>query len=186
MTEETVNVPAKEVSAPKARITRKEKAAWKVALDEAASDRHARVARQPRTAGRVPLALSWGSRFTIPDEVKDADPDYIYGFVPDRSEGDEDSLDRAVSFGWIPVRMEDNPMLAERYQSMTVRKKEDPFLRKGGQVMARIHKDDYAAMQKRFDDQTRLQEAEAKRALEYQDFLSQNPLYNSTGVNFNG
>ncbi len=141
------------------------------------------VTREAST-GRTPLSFTWGSRFNIPQEIQDADPDYQYGFVPDKSDDDIDLLERAAAMGWKEVKADENPELAKKYFNSSYRRKNDGILRKGGQVLMKITKEQYKAMQDHFKQQATLQQNEVKNAAGYQDVMSNNPMLGMQGINF--
>lgn len=111
---------------------------------------------------RPPLDFSIGSRFNIPKEITEADPDNIYGFIPYMAGGEQlqDIVDDAVERGWWPVLKSEHPILARRYLSDVFGKTEQcDYIKKGGQIAMKRSRidhdhemDQYKQMDKRNEE----------------------------------
>jgi hypothetical protein len=108
-------------------------------------------AHQSRTSNeRQALDYTMGSRFNVPQEITEGDPDHQYGFVPYMANGEQlqDVVDDAVERGWWPVSKSEHPTLAKRYLTDlfgTNRTDQCDYIRKGGQIMMKISKEIHQA-----------------------------------------
>lgn len=118
-----------------------------------------------QASARPPLAyhalFGVGSRFNVSDEVKDADPDHEYAYAPYacRNQDLSDDFDRTMERYWMPVEETLHPSLTRNRMVITVkkRKSEDPYLRKGGQVMVRREKE-YCEAEREYHDSNKFHE----------------------------
>lgn len=90
------------------------------------------------TQARKPLLYSQGSRFNIPKEVIDADPDHYYSFIVYSSMNEEnrENFYDAIDRGYEAVKGSEHPILARRYDLSPFDKKvEDDVIKRGGQIL---------------------------------------------------
>jgi hypothetical protein len=111
--------------------------------------------RDVRTSEMKPVLeydFLFGSQFTIPQVVKDADPDYVYGFTAAviNNERLDDVIESALDKGWYPVSRHDNDILQRTYRTLTPRDKDTDYIKKRGQIMMKRRSDMHEAEHRTF------------------------------------
>lgn len=113
------------------------------------------------TETRKPLVYSNGSRFNVPKEVRDSDPDHYYSFIVYSSQNEElrENFYEAVDMGYMCVRGSDHPILTRRYDLSPFEKKaEDDVIKRGGQILMKIARENHDEQMKAYNEQNHRQE----------------------------
>jgi hypothetical protein len=104
--------------------------------------------------GRPSISFHTGSRFNVPQEVMDADPEHQYAFIPYVQGGEpcQDVIDEATERGYWPVSKTEHPKLAQRYVNdlYATSNKGDDYVKRGGQIMMRRPKELHEAENSEF------------------------------------
>lgn len=104
---------------------------------------------ESRTVDQRPtFVYRGGSKFNVPLDVTDSDPDHVYSYVVYSSGNFEqrENYYEAMDRGWKPVAASQHPSLARNYNinPFGTRDEGDQLIRKGGQVLMKrtIEEDD--------------------------------------------
>ncbi len=106
---------------------------------------------------RPALDFTIGTRFNIPTEITEGDPDHQYGFIPYMANGEQlqDVVDDAVERGWWPVLKSEHPLLARRYLTDLYgsnKTDRDNYIIKGGQIVMKRLRSIHDAEQDKFKE----------------------------------
>lgn len=119
--------------------------------------------------GRKPLDFSSGSRFNVPEEIIEGDPDHVYSFVVK----EEETLNDAINVGWSPVKMEEHPSFQRQYLLLNENSNKElaSLVSKGGQVLMKIPKEKFCKNLNKYEMQHKNQIDQIKTNSQYQDIL---------------
>ncbi len=112
------------------------------------------------TEERPPIVYSNGTRFNLPTDLINGDPDHKYSFIVYSSGNQEqkENYFEAIDRGYQPVRASEHPTLARRYNlSPFDRKEEDDLIKRGGQILMKRPSDVHKAEEDYYNERTHRQ-----------------------------
>lgn len=96
-----------------------------------------------------------GSKFNVPKEVIESDPEHSYHFVPYQSGGDDlinEYEDAIYGRGMMPVKCSEHPSLRRHVVDGPFKRSDDDLYKIGGQILMKRPKEIDKAEQAYFDE----------------------------------